>query len=363
MSDISYRRDQAYNMLPKLPPVAKVETERTLKRAVGAGRALAELKGVGRLIPNQGILIRAVVLQEARLSSEIENIVTTNDELYRAFGDMELLMEPSTREVIHYEEALWHGYNRMNEGRPLNASLFSEIASIIKATNINIRTMPGTQIQNDRTREVVYTPPSGESLLHDLLHNLSKYLYEDDSVDPLIKMAVAHYQFEAIHPFPDGNGRTGRIINILYLIDRGMLDIPVLDLSGFIIQNKADYYRGLQAVTERGDWESWVDYLLKGIEQTAITTKNKIVQIRTAIDDAVSRAQREMRRGYSKELVELVYQQPYTRIKTLHAAGIAKRQAASEYLKELEHIGILRSEKRGRDRIFLNHELMEILTS
>lgn len=350
-----------FNELPSLPPVAELETKRTLKKAIAANKALAELRTAGDLIPNQAILIRAILLQEAKLSSEIENIVTTNDELYRAFSDDSERTDPATKEVLRYEASLWHGFQHLGNKGLLTSRLFVEIAQIIKEREIDVRKLPGTRVANRRTGEPIYAPPEGEALIRSLLDNLSEYLYADDDVDPLIKMAVAHYQFEAIHPFPDGNGRTGRVLNILYLVERGLLGIPVLYLSRYIIQNKGAYYEGLRKVTEDKAWVDWILYMLEGIEQTATDTKDRIVSIRRSILEAVEKARLEMRKGYSKELIELVFQQPYTRISSVEKAGIAKRDAASEYLRELNRIGILRGIKFGREMLYMNDKLLEIL--
>ena len=354
-------RTLPYNRLPHLPPEVAVETLQTLKKAISANKALAELRTAGELIPNQALLIRAIVLQEAKLSSEIENIVTTNDELYRAFGHDPERTDPATKEVLRYQEALWHGYDRLEQGGLLTTRLFIEIASIIKEHDTGVRKMPGTRVANRRTGEPIYAPPEGEELLRRLLDNVSEYLYSEDGTDPLIKMAVAHYQFEAIHPFPDGNGRTGRVINILYLVAQKLLDVPVLYLSRFIIQNKGAYYEGLRRVTEEARWEEWVLFMLDAIEQTSRDTKRRIEAIRDAQAEAVALARTQMRRGYSRELVELVFSQPYIRIGMLLESKVAKRDAASEYLRELERIGLLRSEKYGRTRFYLNERLLRIL--
>lgn len=350
-----------HNDLPLLPPRPDVETTRTLKKSISANRALADLRGVARLIPNQGMLIRAAVLQEAKLSSEIENIVTTNDRLYRAFSDQALKADPSTKEVLHYEEALWHGFLHMSHGKPLSSNLFSEIVSIIRETQIGVRTMPGTQIANEQTGSVVFTPPEGERRIRDLLDNLSRYLHEHENTDSLIKMAVAHYQFEAIHPFTDGNGRTGRILNILYLVEAGLIDVPILYLSRYIMENKSEYYNGLRRVTEEGAWEDWIVYMLDAVEKTAIETRQRIVEIKNSLDDAIEIARTRMGQSYKKELIELVFEQPYTRISFLERAGIAKRQTAAKYLSELEEIGLLKSFKSGRERLFVNARLFQIL--
>ncbi len=350
-----------YNDLPRLPPEAEVETLATLKAVIGANRALAELKAAGNLIPNQALLVRAVLLQEAKVSSEIENIVTTNDELYRAFTEDPERTDPPTKEVLRYEHALWTGFNRIREGQGLQADAFEKLVQVIKDPSYGIRERPGTRIMNRTTGKPVYTPPEGKARIAGLLENLSDYMNSEDGTDPLIKMAVAHYQFEAIHPFHDGNGRTGRIVNILFLVHAGVLDLPILYLSHYIIQNKPAYYRGLRGVTEEGRWEEWITFMLRAIEVTALDTRRRIVAIRDALAAAVVFASENMTRGYRKELIELVFQQPYTRIRFLEEAGLAKRDAASANLRELERIGILRSIKRGREVLYVNELLLEIL--
>lgn len=352
-----------YNELPALPPSTQLETIRTLKKAISANMALAELRVAGDLIPNQSILLRSILLQEAKMSSEIENIVTTNDELYRAFSEDADRADPSTKEVLRYERALWTGWNELRKGRKFSVELFIEIARIIKQEAIGIRSGAGTQIVNRHTGEAIYVPPVGEAIIREKLENLVSYFYANDGIDPLIKMAAAHYQFEAIHPFPDGNGRTGRVLNILYLVSQNLLSIPVLYLSCYIIGNKRPYYQGLRRVTEEGAWEEWILYMLDGMEQTAIATKDKILSIREAIGEATAKARTEMNRGYSKELIELVFEQPYTRISFLEQQGIAKRDTASAYLKDLVRLGILRGVKHGRERLYINLKLLRLLAS
>lgn len=358
-----YRRDEPFNDLPMLPPKAEVETIRTLKRTNTANKALAELKGVGDLIPNQSMLVRAIALQEARLSSEIENIVTTEDEMYRALADDPERTDVATKEVLRYGHALWHGHSLIQQGRPLATNLFIEIVRQIKQIDLGIRTLPGTRIKNQRTGEVVYAPPEGEERLRRLLDNLSTYLYEDDDIDPLIKMAVAHYQFEAIHPFPDGNGRTGRVINILYLVDQGLLRQPVLYLSGHIIRNKGAYYEGLRGVTEGGAWEDWVVYMLDAVEATAREMRDRIVSIRRELDAAFASARDIMGRSYRKEAVEIVFEQPYTKIQTYASRMEVHRTTASGYLQDLERMGLLQSAKIGKEVYYVNTTLMRLLTA
>ena len=359
---MSFDRNKPYNGLPLLPPRAELETLRTLKKAIGAHKALAGFKGAGNLIPNQTILLRSIVLQEARLSSEIKNIVTTNDKLYKAFSDEDGGYDLHTKEVLRYQDALWHGYTQLKAGRPLSTSLFVEIGNSIRQNGAGIRAQPGTCIGNLR-KETIYTPPEGVERLRDLLTNLSEYAYADDDLDPLIKMALLHYQFEAIHPFSDGNGRTGRMINILYLVSQELIDVPVLYLSRYIIDHKTAYYQGLKRVTESQAWEDWILYMLDAIEQMAIQTRDKVLTIRRLLDDALILAREATPKVYSKELIELIFQQPYCRIQFIEAAGLAKRQTASTYLQELERIGLLRSVKIGRERFYINDKLYEVLTA
>ncbi len=222
------------------------------------------------MIPNEAVLVRAIVLQEAKLSSQIENIVTTNHDLYKALSKDSIDSNPNTKEVLRYGEAVWRGLYRLERGGLLTPSFFSELATIINDVETDIRKLPGTRIANPATKEVVYSLPEGEEPIRRLLHNLCEFMYNEvDDIDPLIKLSVAHYQFEAIHPFPDGNGRTGRVLNILYLIERKLLEMPVLYLSRYIIKNKEAYYMGLRNVTEADAWEDWVAYMLQAIEATS----------------------------------------------------------------------------------------------
>ena len=354
---ISFDRNRPNNDLAQLPPDTEIETKAILKQSIAANRALSELKGYAQTLPNQGILINGIVLQEARLSSEIENIVTTNDELYQASGD-EPMARPHTKEVLHYREALWQGFNSLSK-RPLSVNTFIEIFQIIKQSNAGIRKTTGTKIANGF--EVLYTPPEGEDVIRQKLSDLEQFIHADDEIDLLVKMAIVHYQFEAIHPFIDGNGRTGRIVNILYLVDKGLLDIPVLYLSQYIIQNKNAYYEGLRQVTEEQDWESWIIYMLKAIEATAIQTKAKILSIKKLMTEAQAKAKANAGKAYSKELIELVFEHPYCKVKFLEEQKIAKRQTAAEYLKTFESIGLLRSQKVGREVYYVNDALIEIL--
>lgn len=350
-----------YDDLPLLPPSEDIETPAILKQCIAATRALAELKGSGSLIPEQSILINAIPLQEAKLSSEIENIVTTQDELFKAAIDESKAKDPHTKEVLRYRTALRHGFDEVMRNS-FRLGLVSELCSIIHDRSISFRSTEQNYIGNLAMKLVIYTPPRGGNILQQKLSNLEEFLLSSDGPDPLIRLAVSHYQFEAIHPFTDGNGRAGRILNILYLLHAGLLEIPVLYLSRYIIHNKPEYYRLLRDVTETGAWESWIIYMLKGIEETALWTTNRIKAIRALFDSTVERCRTELSSAYSKELVEVIFRQPYCKIEFLVDAGIAKRQTASLYLKELEKIGILSSEKFGREIIYKHPALVKVLT-
>lgn len=350
-----FDRLQPYNDLPLLPPPAELETKAVLKQAITANRMLANLRGLAAQIPNQGVLINSIMLQEARLSSEIENIVTTNDELYRADADPDGKTDPHTKEVLRYSQALYHGFQTL-QARPLSTNLFIEIVRIIKEVELGVRRVPGTALKNE-ANEVVYTPPSGEAVIRDKLANLEQFLHAEDGLDPLVKMAVMHYQFEAIHPFEDGNGRTGRILNLLYLVDQKLLDIPVLFLSRYIIANKAAYYDGLRGVTEDQNWEAWVLFMLRAVESTAQQTFDQVTRIRALMEEVREQIQQQAPAIYSKDLVEVIFRHPYTKIQFLIDANIAKRQTASTYLQTLAGLGFLRPNKQGREMYYINDAL------
>ena len=349
-----------FTVLPQNPK-ADLETKAVLKLAIEANRNLAELKGVGALIPNQSILLRGIVVQEAKVSSEIENIITTNDSLYQAMSQDSQKFDPHTKEVLSYEAALWHGVEYIKK-KPIGTNLFVELVNIIKSNTANIRSTPGTVLRDSRD-EVIYTPPTGESVIRDLLSNLEKFVHTEASLDPLIKMAVMHYQFEAIHPFTDGNGRTGRIMNILYLMSEGLLDLPVLYLSRYIIKHNNSYYQGLRDVTEKQQWEQWVLFNLSGIAETAKSTKEKVIAIKSLLEKTNATVKAKLPKIYSKELVEAVFQLPYCKIKFLVDAGLGIRDTASLYVKELERIGILKSDKVGREVLYINQPLYDLLIS
>lgn len=357
---MSWRPDQPYNGLPPLPPAEELETPAVLKACIPARAALAELKQAGELLPNQGLLINLLPLLEARDSSEIENIVTTTDRLFQ-FAQEDTHADPATKEALRYRTALSRGYRELAR-RPLCTNTAVEICSTIKGVDMEIRRVPGTTLANQATGEVIYTPPMGEGALRELLANWERYLHEEDGVDPLIKMAVAHYQFEAIHPFTDGNGRTGRVLNILYLIEQRLLSLPILYLSRYIVLQKPDYYRLLLAVTCEGRWQEWLLYMLKAVEYTARWTTDKIAATRTLIEDTTRHIQQRLPRVYSHELVQVIFEQPYCRINNLVECDIAKRQTASSYLQQLCEIGVLEEVRAGREKLFVHPKLVRLMT-
>ena len=349
-----------YNTLPSLPPRAELESRAVLKACIEARAALAELKQAGALIPNQAVLINSIPLLEAQASSEIENIVTTTDRLFQFADDREALADPATKEALRYRTALREGFESLAK-HPLSTRTAVEICCTIKGVDMDVRRTPGTALVNERSGELIYTPPEGEALIRDKLANWEQFLHEAEDIDPLVRMAIGHYQFEAIHPFTDGNGRTGRVLNLLYLVDKGLLDIPVLYLSKAIIEAKQDYYRLLLDVSREGAWEPWLLFMLEAVRSTAHWTTSQIKAIRTLIDDTVHRMRRDAPGIYSRELTELIFVQPYCRIGNLVDAGIAQRQTASVYLKQLVDIGLLKEMKAGREKLFINPQLLHTL--
>ncbi len=349
-----------FNGPSRLPPADDVETKPVLRRCVTARAAIAELRLAGQLIPDQSVLINTIPLLEAKDSSEIENIVTTNDALFREASHAAENGDPAAKEALRYRSALTAGYHSV-KARPLTTRTAVEVCSAIKGVDMDVRRTPGTQLKNSFTGEIIYTPPEGEQLLRELLADWERYLHEDSEIDPLIRMAILHYQFEAIHPFTDGNGRTGRILNILVLIQAGLLDIPTLYLSRHILRTKGQYYTLLQGVTLRGEWEPWILYMLTAVETTAKWTNARIRAIRDLIDHTATHIRAQAPGIYSRELVETIFAQPYSRIGHLIDGGIAKRVSASRYLKQLAAIGVLEEEKVGRDKVFIHRKYMQLL--
>lgn len=357
---MTFNPAKPFNDLPLLPPQADLETPAILKACIPARAALAELKQAGELLPNQGLLINTLPLMEAKDSSEIENIVTTTDRLFQ-YAEEDTHADAATKEALRYRTALREGYLALAK-RPLATATAVAVCSTIKGTDMDIRKIPGTTITNAVTGETIYTPPIGENHIRTLLANWEHYLHNDDGTDPLIKMAVAHYQFEAIHPFLDGNGRTGRVLNILYLIHAGLLHLPILYLSRFIMQHRADYYRLLTAVTREGQWQEWVLYMLRAVQETAQWTTAKIAAVRELIAHTTDYVKQQLPKIYSHELVDLIFQMPYCRIQNVVEANIAQRQTASTYLKKLCDIGVLIEITAGKEKLFVHPKLIELLT-
>jgi Fic family protein len=352
--------DKPWNQLPSLPPAAELETKAVLKQCITARAALAELKQAAELIPNQTMLINTLPLLEAKDSSEIENIVTTADQLFQYAQGGDNLANAATKEALRYRTALYLGYQSL-AARPLCTATAVEVCRTIKATDLDIRRAPGTQLMNDRTGEVIYTPPEGEACLRDLLANWERFLHNQTELDPLVRMAVGHYQFEAIHPFADGNGRTGRVLNILYLIQAELLTLPILYLSRHIIAHKADYYHLLLDTTRTGNLEPWVIFMLQAVEETAKWTTAKIAAIRTLAEHTTAHVRERLPKIYTRELVDVIFEQPYCRIGNLVEKSIAQRQSASRYLKELTTIGVLREVQAGKEKLFIHPKLMQLL--
>ena len=350
-----------YDALPPLPPDADVETKAMLKACISARAAVEGLKLAGTLIPNQSVLINTIPLLEAQASSEIESIVTTSDRLFKYAQLDGEHADPATKEALRYRTALREGADSLKT-RPLSTSTAVNVCSTIQGRAMDIRRVPGTTLSNPATRDVIYTPPSGEALLRDKLANWERFIHDPTDIDPLICMAVAHYQFEAIHPFLDGNGRTGRILNQLMLVEQGLLDLPVLYLSRYIIRNKADYYSLLLGVTRDGAWEAWVLYMLEGVRSTATWTTGKIKAIHELMAHTTEYVRARAAKIYSRELVELIFVQPYSRIQNVVEAGLGHRETASGYLKALAKIGVLTEIKMGREKLFIHPKFVQLLT-
>lgn len=362
MSDkIKYNPSIPYNELPLLPPKKEIESTIILKKTIAASRALSELKGAITNLPNPILFIDTVHLQEAQASSAIENIITTQDELFRASIAEKKNENPSTKEVLHYKNALWYGIDQIEKRPILSTNLFIALVQIIKENQAGIRNAPGTQLKNPVSDKVIYTPPEGEEIIRAKLKNLEDFIHAEDTLDPLVKMAIIHYQFEAIHPFFDGNGRTGRIILLLYLKMTRLLELPALYLSQYIIEHKDKYYRNLRKVTEDGNWEDWILYMLDMIEQTALNGRKQIAKIEKLMTDMGQNMQQQLPKIYSKDLMEIVFRLPYTKRNHLEKAGLGNLKTVGNYLKELENHGFLKSEQVGKEKLYLNFRLLEIL--
>lgn len=345
-----------------LPPDADLETKAVLKKLPAAHRRLAELKGISSTIPNETILINTLTLQEAKDSSAIENIITTHDEIYKALLFEDLFLNASAKEVNSYAEALKNGFQMIRKQKILKSSHILEIQRILEQNDAGYRKLPGTSLVNDATGETVYTPPQDYDSVVELMDNLISFMNDTElfPTDPLIKMAVIHHQFESIHPFYDGNGRTGRIINILYLVLNELLDLPILYLSRYIIRHKSDYYRLLQKVRDTGDWEEWILYMLDGVEQTAKETILLIGNIKTLMQDYKIRIRKEFPKMYSQDLLNNLFRHPYTKIEFLMDELMVSRLTATRYIGLLVEKGFLEKQKIGRSNFYINTPLYQL---
>jgi Fic family protein len=357
---VSWSPEVPFNDLPSLPPPGlDLEPKAVLKATVEARAAMATLAQAGQLLPNPNILIHAVPLLEAQASSEIENIVTTADELFKHVdsggGDH------ATKEALRYRSALFAGVASIRN-RPLTAATAAQICSELQGREMAVRAVPGTRIANPTTREIIYSPPEGADLIREKLSAWERFVHAEDDLDPLVRMAVAHYQFEAIHPFHDGNGRTGRVINILMLIQAGLLDEPILYLSRAIIARKNDYYRLLRDVTAEDAWIDWILYMLDIVRESATSTIRKIAAIRSCQEDIAERARAATPGGRDAQFLAVLFEQPYCRIHLVAERCDVSRQTASTWLHALVGAGLLADIKVGRERLFVNHEFLDVLT-
>ncbi|QNK74097.1 Fic family protein [Variovorax sp. PAMC28562] len=349
-----------------LPPLEQLDAGRfdtpaILKKLASASRQLAELKGIAAAIPNQDILINTLGLQEAKASSEIENIITTHDELFKDDVLPEAFANPAAKEVLRYRQALRIGFDLVRSSGLITSNQIVEIQSELERNNAGFRKLPGTALKDGAGR-TVYTPPQDPAEIVALMRGLERFINEPDlfAVDPLIKMALIHHQFESIHPFYDGNGRTGRIVNVLYLVKEGLLDSPVLYLSSYIMRNKADYYRLLQTVRTENRWEEWVLYLLEAVQQTAAQTIGTINAIKAALADYKQRI-RAGYKFYSQDLINNLFMHPYTKIEFIQRDLQLSRLTATKYLDALAEGGFVRKQKVGRSNYYVNLALTAIL--
>ena len=357
---IGFNRNEPYNNLPLLPPNVDVETTEVLRKTITASRALAQLNGAITNLPNPRLFLDTIHLQEAKASSEIENIITTNEALYRSVVADKKFDNPAAKEVIHYKEALWYGIAKLEASPFITTNLCVEIMQHIRQNTSTIRRIPGTTLSDTEGR-VIYTPPTGELIIRDKLANLEKFINQYDAVDPLIKLALLHYQFEAIHPFSDGNGRTGRILCLLYLKLENLLDIPAIYLSEYIVRHKSEYYRKLRLVTEKADWQSWIMYTLDMVEWTANKGVKRLKDILHSMDTTSEEIKQQLPKVYSKDLVEILFKLPYTKRQHLINAGLGTAKTVGNHLISLEENGFLTSVKMGKEKLYLNGRLMSIL--
>ena len=339
-----------------------LKTQKILEQLTISSRALAELKGYANTIPNMHILINAVTINEAKDSSAIENIVTTHDDIYKVLTESSY-KEENAKEVVDYRNAIWSGFEQIKKDGYINTNTIIKIQSIIEHNNAGIRKLPGTELKNSITGETIYTPPQNEQEIRNYLQNLESFINDKkDNIDPLIKVCLIHYQFESIHPFYDGNGRTGRILNILYLVLNKLIDSPILYLSKYINETKQEYYRLFSEVRKSNNFEDWILYILKGIEITSKETIQLIGNIQKEIKDYKEEFKTKLPKIYSKELLESLFYEVYTKIAYIEKACGVTRLTASSYLSKLEEIGLLESEKIGKEKIYKNIRLINLLS-
>ena len=350
-----------YNELPTLPPKQELETVRVLKQCIRSRTQLAELEQAANFLPNKSLLINVLPLLEAQASSEIENIVTTTDRLFRS-SLLDQSPDAATKEALNYRAALHQGYQSLTE-RPICTATAERVCSVIKSRSMTIRKEAGTALGSTISGDTIYTPPVGESVIREMLANWENFINQTTELDPLVVMAVAHYQFEAIHPFSDGNGRAGRVLNLLYLVQAGILSSPILYHSRGIIRRKDDYYDLLRTVTFDQDWEAWILFILEVLEESAEWTNQKIRSIREYREEVKRDLKIKVPKIYSNELLDVLFEQPYCQIADLVSAGIAKRQSASVYLKKLVEIGLLTEERVGRSALFIHENYRNLLLS
>lgn len=352
-------------MIKSLPLEIDIETKTVLRKTAMAHKALAELKGVITSIPNENILIETLTLREARESSAVENIISTFAEVYQSNLFTQQFASPQTKEVHQYAKALKKGFELVSKNRLLTTNYILQIQEQVEGNKAGFRKLPGTQLLNDATGEVIYTPPQDHDIIVSLMSNLENFINDDAMMDadPLVKMAIIHHQFESIHPFYDGNGRTGRIINILYLIQKGLLDLPVLYLSRYIIRHKNDYYRLLQKVRDKNDWEEWLLYMLDGIEKTANESIILIGNIKNLMQQYKQTIRTQLPKLYSQDLLNNLFKYPYTKIEYIEQDIEVSRNTAIRYLESLVKEKLLVKQKIGRDNFYINKPLFDLLAS
>ena len=355
-----FNRKTPYNDLPPLPPKADVETKNILRKAVSAGRTLAKFDGALRSLPNPNLFLDTIYLQEAKASSEVENIITTNDELYKSLAADKKAENAATKEVLNYKEALWLGLEQLKARPFISTNLCVKIVQCVKQNKASIRVTPGTTLSNAHG-EIIYTPPIGGTVIREKLADLEKFINGDSPVDPLIKMALMHYQFVAIHPFADGNGRTGRILLLLYLKLSGLLDNPAIYISEYIIKNKTEYYRRLQCVTEKSEWEDYILYMLDMIEETSVNGLERLSKITKTMTETSDEIKKKLPKIHSKDLTDVLFHLPYTKRRHLIDAGIGTPKTVGNYLMALEEKGFLTSERVGKEKLYLNRRLLTVL--